>query len=188
MVRYLSRKNQIEVTIDQDDSEPWQLSKMKLILKISGSNDFYMDADLKWNGPLPPIRPTTFFVREFILSSKFEYSNLLEMMAMQELASNTMKNTSFFSWCGRTAPEKISSHLLEIWSFMLETIERMTVSESMKNSLRRISEQLSLSMLIPESESNFIKDSDSQFDGAFVESSYFGATGTRFGWLGITSK
>jgi hypothetical protein len=71
---------------------------------------------------------------------------------------------------------------------MLQKIEEMSVSDSTKESLKRVSEQLCLSILVPESESNYLKDADSQFDGTFVESSYFGATGTRFGWFGITSK
>jgi hypothetical protein len=188
MVRFLSRRNRIRINLDQSDQQEWQYSKLKLILYLSGSSDFYMDADLKWNGPLPVIKSTTFFVREFVLMSKMEYKDLLEVMNLRELTSSTMKNTSFFSWNGSTAPERITSQLFELWGFMLQKIEEMAVSDSTKKSLKRISEQLCLSILVPESESNYLKDADTQFDGTFVESSYFGATGTRFGWLGITSK
>jgi hypothetical protein len=188
MVRFLSRKNQIRVDLDQSDQHEWQYSKLKLILNLSGSYDFYMDADLKWNGSLPILESTTFFVREFILMSKIEYKELLEVMNLQELTSNTMKNTSFFSWNGCIASEKFRSKLFGFWSSMLETIDEMAVSDLTKNSLRRISEQLCLSVLIPENESRYLKDADAQFDGTFVESSYFGATGTRFGWFGVTHK
>lgn len=188
MVRFLSKKNQVQVILDQSNVEKWQFSKLQLILSLSGSKDFYMDADLKWNGPLPAIASTTFFVREFVLSSKKEYVQLLSNMGMKKMESNTMKNTSFFSWGGKTAPERISSQLLRFWDQMLEVIERLPVSKPKKDALSRISEQLALSALVAESESNYIKTSDSQFDGTFVESSYFGATGTKFGWFGITSK
>ena len=188
MVRLLKRKNQIRISQDQADQVQWQHSKLGLILNLSGTCDIYMDADLKWNGSLPVIKSTTFFVREFVLTSKLEYKELLEVMNLKELTLNTMKNTSFFSWNGSIAPEKITSQLFELWVFMLKKIEEMSVSESTKESLKRVSEQLCLSILIPESESNYLKDADAQFDGTFVESSYFGATGTRFGWFGVTSK
>jgi hypothetical protein len=188
MVRLLKRRKQIRISQDQADQVEWQHSKLGLILNLSGTCDIYMDADLKWNGSLPVIKSTTFFVREFVLMSKLEYKELLEAMNLQELTLNTMKNTSFFSWNGSLAPEKIRSQLFELWGYMLQKIEEMSVSDSTKESLKRVSEQLCLSILVPESESNYLKDADSQFDGTFVESSYFGATGTRFGWFGITSK
>jgi hypothetical protein len=188
MVSLLARRKQIEILLDQEENASWQFSKLKLILDLSGSRDFYMDADLKWNGPLPKLNATAFFVREFKLESKREYSDLLTLMKVPDLKTNSMKNTSFFAWNGSKAPDNVAFKLIDFWNEMLETIEQMSVSDQVRISLTRISEQLSLSALIPDSESSFIKDVDSQFDGAFVESSYFGATGTRFGWLGITSK
>ena len=188
MVNLLARRKQIEILLDQEENASWQFSKLKLILDLSGSRDFYMDADLKWNGPLPKLNATAFFVREFKLESKREYSDLLTLMKVPDLKTNSMKNTSFFAWNGSKAPDDVAFKLIDFWNEMLETIEQMSVSDQVRISLTRISEQLALSALIPDSESSFIKDVDSQFDGAFVESSYFGATGTRFGWMGITSK
>jgi hypothetical protein len=188
MVRLLSKRNQIQVRLDQTDHELWQLSKLKIIREISGTTQFYMDADLKWNGPLPLLKSTTFFVREFLLKSKPEYLQLLQKMNLRDLDQLSMKNTSFFSWCGHEAPEKVILQLFELWETMMNTIEEVNESEETKISLKRISEQLCLSILVLDEESNYLKDSDAQFDGTFVESSYFGATGTRFGWLGITSR
>lgn len=188
MVRNLTRKKQVHVQLDQSDYDEWQLSKLKLILKLSGSRDFYMDADLKWNGPLPQFSSTAFFVREFTFSSKLEYEILLNEMNLGDQGVNTMKNTSFFCWNGNLASKDFTSQLFKIWNLMLETISHIPISENERTSLRRISEQLSLSILIPDGEASYIKDKDAQFDKAFVESSYYGATGTRFGWLGITSR
>jgi hypothetical protein len=93
-----------------------------------------------------------------------------------------MKNTSFFYW-GNHNPKPEYKDLIHE---MMEEISKVTMNPDnpteFNSSTKRISEQIALSLLVESTaeEIEFLKQSDGYKDGSFVESSYFGATGSSF--------
>ena len=170
--------------------ESWQIKKLKLLLSLMGTSDFFMDADIRWNGVIKKIQGLTFFVQEFYLKENSIYSKFLENLSLNSEKNYTMKNTSFFCWNNLSLNSQtldwIDSILLNISSIS----KIIGFSESEKNEIYRIQEQLIISLATDQSDmkSFFLKNSDKQFDGGLAESSYFGATGSRFSKFGITKR
>lgn len=180
--------NQVKVINDLTFNETWQDLKLGLISNLQGTNEFLMDADLKWNGPIEKFAGITFFVREFMFHEDKLYLELFRDLGIVSQLDNSMKNTSFFSWQGKALSEGNVSELMELRKRICDSAGKLGVDSEQKNSIIRISEQLALSLLIQDSDASFLKAKDAQFDGRYVESSYFGATGTRFSKFGITSR
>ena len=178
----------VRIVCDQDSDIPWQDSKLHLILALNGSRDFVMDADLKWNGSLEKLDGVTFFVRENPYNSNKNYELLFKALGIESRSNEYMKNTSFFSWSGLNYPQQDFESLETLLSRIYKESKKLEVPVEDQTSLVRISEQLALSLFIRDSEAFYLKDTDAQFDGSFVESSYFGATGTRFSMFGVTSR
>jgi len=178
----------VTVTNDQPDSDTWQELKLDLIVAIQNTSDFLMDADLKWNGSLRDIKGITFFVREFRFSENDLYLPLFRKLGMLEQLNNSMKNTSFFTWQGNSYGHATAQDFSKLRKGICDSATHLEIANDQRDSFLRISEQLAISLLIPDEVSYFLKSKDTQFDGGFVESSYFGATGTRFSKFGITSR
>jgi hypothetical protein len=101
---------------------------------------------------------------------------------LAEFGQATMKNTSFISWGSYKVTQAEKNQVLAIEKSIIETADSQHVPLDDKSSVKRISEQLALSLFaekIPE-EIFFLKVSDGHRDGSFLESSYFGATGSQF--------
>jgi hypothetical protein len=93
-----------------------------------------------------------------------------------------MKNTSFFYW-GDHKPEKhYDAFIHEVMDEVLKITENPENPEEFNSRTRRISEQIALSLLVESTRKkvDFLKQSAVYKDGSFVESSYFGATGSSF--------
>lgn len=173
-----------KVSIEQIKSEsaPWQDSKLNLILSLDGSDKLFMDADLKWNGPIIQLSGTTLFVKEFIFTENEFYEPITKTAWFPEFSNSTMKNTSFFYW-GNYKPSTQDEKQIEIlMERIIATTDDQSNSEIYNSSTKRISEQIALSLFVEKLNSTvyFLKESDGFKDGSFVESSYFGATGASF--------
>ncbi len=179
---------QVKIVCDQEDGKTWQDLKLQLILSLNGTPDFVMDADLKWNGSLGELKGVTFFVKENQFKSNEIYAALFDKLGISSRSNEFMKNTSFFSWNGITHAQAEVRYLKNLLSQIYQESKNLNVFPEEKASLIRISEQLVLSLFVKDIEATYLKESDTQFDGSFVESSYFGATGTKFGKFGITSR
>jgi hypothetical protein len=99
-LRMVMVRRDLEIIIDQDPSLTWQEQKVNLILQLSGTNDIFIDADLKWNGSMPNRKGICFFVEEFIFAENPFYNEVLPKINLKVQLENSMKNTSFFSWGG----------------------------------------------------------------------------------------
>lgn len=181
-LRKLLTGNRVEIRSIEIQDKSWQESKLDLILGMSHPGHFFMDADLRWNGPIPKLEGVTFFVNEFMFDSRVPYSQLKEKMKWSPLKSITMKNTSFLYWGGYVPTQGDKKFIEECMYGLNELCLRGEVSAEHTLSLLRISEQIALSVLVDfrDLEVNFLKESDGYRDGSFVESSYFGATGSAF--------
>jgi hypothetical protein len=175
----LIKFNRVEVIEDLDQALTWQRSKLGVILAMNGTNDIFMDADLRWNGPLIETKGITFYLREFSLGSSALYTNAFPNYGLAP--DHHMYNLSFFTFGGYVLSV---SDIDEVLSLQQE-IEQL-VSESLAPSdilaIRRMSEQLALSIAVCRFSASVstLKSADQRSDGDFVESCYFGATGLTF--------
>jgi hypothetical protein len=180
--RKVGIKRNIEIRNVGENEDSWQDIKLKVILDLRGSNDFFMDADLRWNGPLTQLNSLTFFVNEFELKDNPPYSRLLEFSGWQSNREFTMKNTSFLFWGNYKPTESDFSFINQTMDKIQDFCDQGVISQEDAVSIKRISEQIALSALVDvrNLEVNFLKKVDGYRDGSFVESSYFGATGSAF--------
>jgi hypothetical protein len=159
----------------------WQEQKLRLVISLSGTSDIFMDADLRWNKSLPDFEEKIYFlVEEFEIGIK-ELSFDDSFLEKRIPPSFMMKNTSFFSWNKMKITNEDQINLFDIYKSICYGDSKTT-----KMNQAHLSEQLALSMLINEPNYNisYLKSTDSQYDGGIVESSYFGASGRRFGIFG----
>lgn len=175
-------RDQVSVVQIDSDSLPWQDSKLALILSMGDSKKFFMDADLKWNGPITELNGITLFVNEFAFKENAFYEPLIKQDWFAEYPNSTMKNTSFFYWGGYVPSINDKILIKDLMERIKEITSDERNSREFNLSTERISEQIALSLLVEKVDSSvyFLKESDGFKDGTFVESSYFGATGAAF--------
>ena len=181
-IKRLRLSGRINVLRDMRDDLSWQENKIDLILSLNGTNDFFMDADLRWNGSLPEIQGLTFFVKEFVFIDKSPYRQILHRLVPGGSSTTSMKNTSFFSFSGKNIPVEFLNHVRQKNRDFESLIELCDIGELDRLILNRLCEQIVLSVLVETWEIDifFLKKFDGHKDGLFVESSYFGATGSTF--------
>jgi hypothetical protein len=182
-LKVLISRKKVDVIFDQFfQSNTWQVQKLNLILSLCGTEEIFMDADLKWNGKLDYLTHPTFFYEEFALEDSQFFSKVLNHLFPEIESFGTMKNTSFFTWHKLKLTDMQKNRVLDYNEKVTKYAQEHACVSDQFAELERISEQLVLSFL---SEYwniglKFLKDSDDIFDGQFVESSYFGATGGEF--------
>lgn len=175
-------RNKVSIVQLDSDSLPWQDSKLALIFCIGDPKKFFMDADLKWNGPITELTGITLFVNEFVFKENAFYKPLMKKDWFSEYPNCTMKNTSFFHWGGYIPSLDDKKIIEDLMEQIRVTTNNESNSSDFNSSTKRISEQIALSLLVEKLDSPvyFLKESDVFKDGSFVESSYFGVTGASF--------
>jgi len=178
-----SRRKKVQVVLDQlDITATWQEQKVRLIASLNGTNDVFMDADLRWNGVIPERKGITFFVDEFSLKEKSPYRELLSNHEFSNILNPRMRNTSFFSFAGICIDDEYIKGIMKLQTLIENIAKSDVIAQLDREDVLRISEQLALSLAVEswEEEIFLLKSSDGHMDGQFVESSYFGATGISF--------
>lgn len=172
----------VKIALVENEKLSWQELKLNLILGLGNPQKCFMDADLKWNGPISPIRNITLFVEEFKFKNNDFYSPLFENEFFQKYIECSMKNTSFFYWGDHNPRSEYKTLIYEMMKEISKSTENPNNPTEFNSSIRRISEQIALSLLVETTgeKVEFLKQSDGYKDGSFVESSYFGATGSSF--------
>lgn len=167
------KKVAISVT---DNDEIWHKQKLQLILSLVGTTDMFLDADVRIRRPIHSISKVTFLVRESKVASTLDFGlfDLLKNDISGGEISFSTKNTTAFSWGGQIlAPNQIQL----AWKIYQSVVRKLFSSPEL-----RLSEQITLSILVDalDLEVSYLKETDSQFDGSAIESSYFGATSSKF--------
>lgn len=171
-----------KILLDMDNGSEWQNLKLELITGLNGSSDLYFDADMRWNGCMKDCDRTSFLTTEFNLKNRTTFLNLINVLRDGRYYDAKMRNTSFFTFAGFSIPKNLMKDVFTLH----EEIKLIFHSEAFgiedKPQLLRISEQLALSLAVEDwgIEISQLKEKDRYKDGTFVESSYFGATGTSF--------
>jgi hypothetical protein len=181
----VNRRNhtKIKVIIDMDyDSKSWQELKLKLISSLNGTNEIYLDADMRWNGCLQKTNSITFLTTEIKLKNTTSFLFLLKNLRDGKFMESFMRNTSFFTFAGIYLPKALIDDLVDLHKEIISLIGSEMIGVDDRSNLIRIAEQLTLSLASQNwnSEILSLKEMDKYKDGAFLESSYFGSTGTRF--------
>jgi hypothetical protein len=93
-----------------------------------------------------------------------------------------MRNTSFFTFGGHQIETQALFDVKQIEDELLVLIKSDLLGSIDRDQVARLSEQLALSLASEDWNTPIktLKESDGHKDGAFVESSYFGATGSTF--------
>ena len=180
--RKVMKKRDIEIRNIGENDKSWQDIKLSIIFKMQEPNEFFMDADLRWNGPIPTLNGLTFFVNEFKLKANPPYSKLLESSGWQSSREFTMKNTSFLFWGDYKPTVSDITFIDQAMRKIQDLCRKGVIPPEDAISIIRIIEQIALSALVDvrNQEVKFLKKVDGYRDGSFVESSYFGATGSAF--------
>ena len=176
------KRGNIRIETIENQHLTWQELKLNLILSLTGLSEFFMDADLKWNGTLNELSDITFFVKEFQFNHNLEYRPLTAKKWFKTHTLASMKNTSFFYWGNYNPSLQDKQFIDEVMCRIRELSTDGDKDLEFIQSTIRISEQIALSLLVEKTGRpiRYLKDSDGYKDGAFVESTYFGATGTSF--------
>lgn len=156
-------------------------NKALLLLTLQGTDDIFVDADTRFNGKLPRLSQITTLVKEFRMDEKPIWIRICRDIGIDS-GKVEMLNTSFFSWSGHTLDlnyvtfqdfyDKFSSvHWTDI------SMEYSIESQS----LQRLVEQVFFSIVLSGNKTNALKNFDTVADKGVIESTYFGASGYRFG-------
>ena len=178
---FIDRKNIKLSKIDSYEIPPLWV-KAKLILEIQGSYKFFMDADLRWNSSLPemPSNKIIVFAKEFELTSSETHSRLISKLSWSTSAPIYMFNTSFFCWNAENSGMSFGTFVNFLSQF--NTIKSDYFDLFFKDeNLFRLSEQISLSYIIRNFQVEALDELMRNQSLRSIESTYFGATGHRFG-------
>lgn len=180
-LRRLIQRGKVEVVCHILNDKPWQVSKIDLILSLNGTDEVYMDSDLRWNGPCPKLMGPLFYVYEFELANHPDFIDLSRDLLSKTWPAAQMYNTSFVYFHNFSLHEQQINQIYQLYSNINEWSKAANIGEARKHSFVRLSEQIAISVVICCTlEIGSLKSADSRADGQFVESSYLGATGLGF--------
>lgn len=160
----------------------WQEQKLQIILGQSGTHNIFMDADLRWYGPLPPIKDLTFYTDEGLLVNSPPFRKIFENHPHLNKESH-MLNVSFVAFAGIPIPDNLIEKIRITCSNYDAILSKSKLSESDFVLIERLREQFALSVYASEISNNFrtLKESDSRAErNTLVSSCYFGSTGLGF--------
>jgi hypothetical protein len=177
--RALIKREIVEIRLIDSGSHSWQATKLELILGMCGTQELFMDADLRWNSRLPSLYGLTSYLEEFEFGAALLPKEL--EVFLPDSQGIRMMNLSFFTFSGvcigfdlHEETKELQTRINELISYHSENVELIKAA--------RMSEQIALSYILGKYsyKVNFLKVTDSRNDGSFVESCYFGATGLTF--------
>lgn len=166
--------------VDESVTDPmW--NKALLILKLQGTNDFFVDADTRFNGKLPQFTQITTLVKEFNMNTRPLWVDICHELGVAA-EKIEMLNTSLFSWSGHTLALN-NKHFEKFYkNFLSLPWERISQNYSIEpKSILRLVEQVFLSIELSNRITIAVKNFDTVADKGLIESTYFGASGYRFG-------
>ena len=155
--------------------------KAKLLVSLQGTSDFFIDADTRINGRLPVFSNIGLLVREFKLSESEVWRELLNRIQAKSL-DGAMLNTTFFTWGNRDLNLSLQNFTDFYSKFMRLNWEAISLEfKIVDKQYLRLVEQFFFSIELSQQRVLFLKSEDSVADKGLIESSYYGASGYRFG-------
>ena len=160
----------------------WQEQKLQIILSQSGTHNIFMDADLRWYGPLPDIKYITFYTDEGLLMNSPPFRKILENHPHLNKESR-MLNVSFVAFAGIQVPDNLIEKIRMTCLNYDKILSESKLTENDYELINRLREQFALSVYASEIATEFctLKASDSRAErNNLVSSCYFGSTGLGF--------
>jgi hypothetical protein len=182
-LRHLVKHKNVNVQVlSKSPKLTWQNRKLSIIFKINGTSDIFLDADLKFNGPLPNVSGVTFFVKEFKMSDDFRYARLLSLFNTADYENASMYNTSFFTFGSHLQKNLELSEFFSLQQKVIDLVRSLEIDPVEIGNMERISEQIALSLIVGKWNTpiHSLKEVDGHKDKSFLESSYYGATESTF--------
>lgn len=178
----ISKRNTVKFVNISDTFANWQEAKLNVILSQSESDEIFMDADLRWYGPLPKMDGVQFFVDEGPLRSSEVFKKILE--ANLDLEQNAhMLNVSYV--CFNNV--KIASSTIQKIANTCKNYDALIASAKLNeeeiSQVERLKEQFSISVFASEISGDIqvLKNIDRRADKSnLVSSCYLGSTGLGF--------
>jgi hypothetical protein len=160
----------------------WQNRKLSIIFGINGTSDIFLDADLKFNDPLPNVSGVTFFVKEFKMSDDFRYAKMISLFNTIDYENASMYNTSFFTFGSHLQNNLELSEFFSFEQKIKDLLQSLDIDLKEIRNMERISEQIALSFIVEKWNIpvHCLKEVDGHKDKSFLESSYYGATESTF--------
>lgn len=155
--------------------------KALLLLSLQGTHDFFLDADTRINGQIEVCSHPTVLVKEFFLEDRTDWRVILSFIVKKK-GRFQMLNTSFFSWGGTNAHIELSNFKKFYEDYLSVDFQSILDLNSLQvKSYTRLVEQIFFSITLTRFHIEAIKQSDRVVDHGVIESTYYGASGYRFG-------
>ncbi len=165
----------------QNSSEDPMYQKALLLLQLQGTKDIFVDADTRFNGVLKGQDSITVLVREFRLEEQETWLYVSKLLEIDPTKS-FMLNTSFFTWSGvhlNVTSDLFHDFYQKYLSLPWSDLSNLFLIQ--ERSLTRLVEQFFFSILLSSHDVDFLKEHDKVADKGVIESTYYGASGYRFG-------
>ena len=172
--------SRLELLVDIPSSGyPYEI-KGELILKLQGTHDIFLDVDTRTNGPLPQVQSPLTLVAEFRMKDNVNFKRILTELGQEKFENCFLLNVTLVCWGG--IDMKITIEEFKSWSEDYSSINWEGFLEPDQISyFKRFVEQIFFSIKFQTGNFQVLKQSDFVGDKGLVESSYFGASGYRFG-------
>jgi hypothetical protein len=165
-----------------DSRKKWQEMKLDIILSQSGTHKLFLDADLRWYGPLPTIKAVTFLVDEGPLSKSDIFLKILKSNPEFNSESH-MINVSFVALNGVTILPEMQQKIRETRKNYDAIISQAVHDSKDIEIVARLREQFAISVYAHAISPHYsvLKERDSRAERhTLVSSCYFGSTGLNF--------
>jgi hypothetical protein len=174
-------RKRISLIFEKNNNLPPLWKKAELIVSMQGTEFIFMDADLRWHKALPklPIYGVTVLSKEFDLLENSNYKKMIKANNWKHSKSLYMLNTSFIYLNKNSFVYSFKTVLNLLKNF--EAVFNDSFGFTTKENVIRLSEQIVLSYLLQAATVSGLDDLINNSDKIGVESTYFGATGLRFG-------
>jgi hypothetical protein len=163
-------------------SKKWQEMKLDIILSQSGTDELFIDADLRWYGPLPTIKEVTFLVDEGPLAKFDIFLKIFE--SNKEFNSEAhMLNVSFVALNGVSILPELQQKIRETCKNYDEIVSQAAGDVNDIEVIARLREQFAISVYAHAISPHYsvLKQRDRRAEThTLVSSCYFGSTGLNF--------
>jgi len=175
-LKQFHRKDRVIIKDVPLPDKEWQRNKLEIIVAEMEKDDLFTDADIIWNASPPKSEKPIFFVDEYELGRRTVTRWLLKKLDLDLAIDWRMLNVSVVSLGVKSKNREFIRRSVELYERIRGCKPDFDLGLDDLPSIRRMSEQLALSVAVKESsEYDLLKESDSYMDGGIAESYYLGA-------------
>lgn len=173
----MHRKDRFQFVFE-DGFESWQELKIAVILHTLKDRDYFCDADLYWNAPIPDRESGMYFAAEKSELNKEPYASALAAAGISIETETFMANSSFISLGNNLDREDFINEVESYFDLISAACQDSKIDKRVERKIYRLREQIALAVAINNRRDYFdpLKESDKPMDGGIAESYYLGTT------------